>query len=510
MAALVICVAAWAVEATAGDGPLFIAKVVEEQAEVYAGPGTEYYPTQQLGRGEKVDVYQREGRGWLAIRPPEGSFSWVAASQMKITGEAGIAVAAADDVEVWIGALADRGQRHRSQIRLARGERVELLGKRRVKTSSGEQVWLKIAPPAGEFRWLRESSLRPLRDEPVSPEIAARAQTSAGEDKTARMMEFADLPRKKAPIKPSLPPAEPTVSALVSAPAVAKKSAIKIIDLAPPEASPAFHSVADDSAHAEAIQSVHYDEAQDSAAPRKSLAGDGFVARRRRAAPVRSPESPRLASGALASGSPARSGRDFSSRPAADDPRRAPVKALPSVRARPVESSADFQAQLEELEVELSLMVSRPQSTWNLSALKERAAQLTDTGATPIERGQARLLAQKIQAFEDKFNVAQSPNGLEAVPAQPRAAFLADDPHYDGEGWLKEVLAPRGASAAPYALVDEEGKRICLVASLPGRSLTPYLNKKVGVYGKRGYHAELKTPHLTAERVVDLESVVRR
>jgi hypothetical protein len=36
-----------------------------------------------------------------------------------------------------------------------------------------------------------------------------------------------------------------------------------------------------------------------------------------------------------------------------------------------------------------------------------------------------------------------------------------------------------------------------------------YVNKQVGLYGRRGYIESLQTPHVTAERVIDLERVVR-
>ena len=62
---------------------------------------------------------------------------------------------------------------------------------------------------------------------------------------------------------------------------------------------------------------------------------------------------------------------------------------------------------------------------------------------------------------------------------------------------------------APYAVVDEDGKPLCFVTPSPGMNIGRYVNKQVGLYGRRGYIESLKTPHVTAERVIDLDRVVR-
>jgi SH3-like domain-containing protein len=50
-----------------------------EQATVHCGPDKTYYPTSLLKRGDSVDVYHQTDNGWAAIRPPQGSFDWLAA-----------------------------------------------------------------------------------------------------------------------------------------------------------------------------------------------------------------------------------------------------------------------------------------------------------------------------------------------------------------------------------------------------------------------------------------------
>src|SRR5262245_35201887 len=73
-----LAVALCAATALSEDSP-YEAYVCVEQADVVAGAGHRFYATDRLSRGTKVEIYREEPSGWLAIRPPEGSFSWVPA-----------------------------------------------------------------------------------------------------------------------------------------------------------------------------------------------------------------------------------------------------------------------------------------------------------------------------------------------------------------------------------------------------------------------------------------------
>ena len=50
-------------------------------ATVRCGPGDSFYATDELKAGTEVEVWQRRD-GWLAIRPPDSSFSLVPAAQL--------------------------------------------------------------------------------------------------------------------------------------------------------------------------------------------------------------------------------------------------------------------------------------------------------------------------------------------------------------------------------------------------------------------------------------------
>ena len=154
-------------------------------------------------------------------------------------------------------------------------------------------------------------------------------------------------------------------------------------------------------------------------------------------------------------------------------------------------------------------MLAQDRSTWNLAGLRQQVEAAVESGSDPIERGRARLLLDKIKQFETTFDATDiGPIGTTAgSTGEPAAGSLAD-PRYDAKGWLKPVIS-KNKPTAPYAVVDEDGKPLCFVTPSPGMNIGRYVNKQVGLYGRRGYIETLKTPHVTAERVIDLERVVR-
>ena len=79
-----VCIVMYADNAAAQQPFPYVAYVVHADAYVRSGPGQRYYPTQQLPQGFAVEVYRHDGAGWCAIRPPEGSFSWIAAHEVRL------------------------------------------------------------------------------------------------------------------------------------------------------------------------------------------------------------------------------------------------------------------------------------------------------------------------------------------------------------------------------------------------------------------------------------------
>src|SRR5262249_14268174 len=59
--------------------PLYTATVKVPEVRVRSGPSDDekMYPTSRLHQGDKVEVVKERDDGWLEIKPPSGSFSWI-------------------------------------------------------------------------------------------------------------------------------------------------------------------------------------------------------------------------------------------------------------------------------------------------------------------------------------------------------------------------------------------------------------------------------------------------
>ena len=149
LAVLVSC-GVWTASPAAGDqAPPYKAYVTAADVYVRSGPGQTYYPTDKLKKGQEVEVYRHDPGGWYAIRPPEGSFTWVSGRYLK-AGVDSLAVVTDDRVAARVGSRFSN-IRDVIQVRLDKAEVVEVMEK---KSASGGNVWYKIAPPSGEFRWV--------------------------------------------------------------------------------------------------------------------------------------------------------------------------------------------------------------------------------------------------------------------------------------------------------------------------------------------------------------------
>ena len=154
----------------------YTASVRVPQAEVRSGPGQNHYATDRLKLGQTVEVHRHSDDGWAGIRPPAGSFSWVPARDLKPVGN-GLAQVVRAQAPAYVGSRISPS-RDAIQIRLDEGESVEILAE---QSLDGEN-WYKIAPPAGEFRWIAQSDLAggPEPDRPEGPASTATAASPEG------------------------------------------------------------------------------------------------------------------------------------------------------------------------------------------------------------------------------------------------------------------------------------------------------------------------------------------
>jgi hypothetical protein len=191
-------------------------RVLADHTYLRSGPGDDYYPTERLLQGDTVEVWAIDPAGHVAVRPVEGSFSWVRGDDLRHEppaaggdfGAAKVGVVIADGALSRVGSQINE-LRHVAQVRLEAGERVQVLGHERIERGRHAGTWVRIAPPAGEFRWARLADLEsPPGVEParlsaaVAAEAARAAISEAGESVAAVMAQA------RAPLPDPGPPAE--------------------------------------------------------------------------------------------------------------------------------------------------------------------------------------------------------------------------------------------------------------------------------------------------------------
>ena len=409
------------------------AYVTAEDVYVRSGPGKSYYPTDKLKMGQEVEVYRHDPGGWYAIRPPKGSFSWVSPRLVEI-GKDGLATVTGDRLAARVGSR-HSDVRDVVQVRLDRGELVEVLQSGRSATGEQLQRWCKIAPPAGEFRWVYGKFVDP--DFPVD-----------GIRKTTG---------DHSPVVQHSASGSGTIAA--AAPATS-----------------------------------------DAAAPVGSRAGTPSAVRAaghsvRSAAPVSRDSRHTVVQGTAA---------------AASD------RVCPAVAMRHI-SPEEFRAEVDDLEMRLSVMVVEEPTVWEFDDLADRAEGLLAEAETAVERGRARLLAGKITRLADikrrydavastrrRVELARaSTTHLSHAPGQVSPAAERED-RYDGMGRLTRVVSPK-VGAPRYALVNEQGDVACYLTPAPDVNLRRYEGQRVGVTGVTGLMLQPRAKHVAAKHVTLLD-----
>ena len=378
------------------------AQITTAGAAVRSGPAESYYQTGTLAVGETVEIYQRRPDGWCAIRPPESSFSWVFARHVVPLGD-GLGRIDKDGVPARIGSNLT-GQRDVTQVLLDEGEIVRVIDE---QTHDGE-TWFKIAPPAGEFRWIHAGSIR-------SDAEQANIQT--------------EIPT--APITEWRPVA---------------KSNRQMADM-----------TTDNENQGVMLASTELD----------AVAAEGSAA---------------------------------------------PVAA----------ASGQIDRQVADLELRLSRMVIEPTGTWDVGQMERDAEQLLSQSQTVADRDAVQATLTKIDRFASIHRRYAQTGGITSVAAQnpttgaggtassgTGTASPSEAGRYDAVGILRPVVSRR-PGAPQFALVDERGQVVSFVTPSPDVNLQPYLGRRVGVVGSRGFMPEFRRNHVVAGRISPLETTMVR
>ena len=511
----------------------YVAYVVHTDTYVRSGPGQRYYPTGQLPQGFTVEVYRHDADGWCAVRPPEGSFSWVPAHEVRRV-ENGLAEVAAEKTVTRVGSTLSVS-RSAVQVLLERGERVAVLPAQQGDDSS----WLRVKPPAGEFRWIAAGDLG--RQAPM--ELAPATSTTG---KWSRV-KFRGRPKSQQTSTDN------AVSGGVSA--TGQSSGF---DHLVQTSSETGAIASNHSAQVATLDSGHVDIVAGSPAELQ------LAQFQRNAQTFQAP-------GLLGQQAPPTANSSPNSSNQATVPR---VHLGSSNVGHDATSSANQHERVIELQLRLSQIVSQPPPTWNFEQVTSEANNLLQSTDSAAERGELRDLLDRIARFRRiRAGYTQAPaasmvavtptpgvtppaNAIttaEPVEADATTAEIQEDypvptlgppvdpmaeivhsvrdrvredfdqnvssdsgegnssgqQTYDAVGLLKPVVSRR-QGAPQYALVDDSGNVISFVTPTPDLNLKPYIGRRVGVNGTRGFINEYRRNHVTAGRITQVDGTIRR
>jgi hypothetical protein len=483
------------------------ATIAAEPASVRSGPGEEFYETTHLRLGDEVEVYRHDPHGWCAIRPPQGSFSYVPAEYLKGVDD-GLAETTVAGVKSFVGSSLGE-HRDRSHVSLRRGERVELLEK------PAAEGLCKIAPPAGEFRWVHEKCLTRLG--PIAGDASAVGAGDPGSvDQGGTDQGAAD----RGDERPSAPSAKWRAAPRTTA----------------------FH-VPDDP------QPAH------DARPTSGPASEGGVGQRsasdNHSVSVRKSRRPTLPQRGWIR--PSFSAAEEADEPGDASPPLPPApmeKVVETTPASPPPGDEFLGAALDEINLELARVVCQPKNRWTLEPVRDATKEVLRRAEAPADRVRARRLLDRIAQFEEvrrqslglpatvtdetSFKMAaaeKTPGGGPPAPRSPGRPVTAEagappkpaaesasatpvppnweDPRFDGSGRLVP-LEKRGDGDPQFLLVDDQGVARYFVTAAPGVNLRAYRDRVVGITGSRTEDLERGKPHLTAQRVTLLSDAPPR
>ena len=142
----------------------YTATVVQTTADVLSGPGEKMYATNRLGKGSKVTVVGKREGGWLAIEPPEGSFSWVNARFLQPSEDRRHAIVvsrAGAPVPILIGS---RLVEDPPTVRGSELKPGTILWTSWQKMSTDEGYLVQVVPPPSEVRYIRADAVSTTPD----------------------------------------------------------------------------------------------------------------------------------------------------------------------------------------------------------------------------------------------------------------------------------------------------------------------------------------------------------
>lgn len=469
-------------------------RVLADLTYLRSGPGDDYYPTERLDAGTAVEVWAVDPSGYVAVRPVAGSYSWLRASDVDAVaagiGEAPPAEGRSIGVIVTDGAVARVGSqinalRHAAQVSLEAGERVQVIDEVRIAEGRHAGLWVRIEPPAGEFRWARMADLEtpPGFVPPAAFATAAQAGPAGQSADNSAAIGEALTAIKDASVA--------VAQAVNDAGAVSAKTQVPPTGMPLPTGMPSPAGMPPPESRP---------PAGFASAPNPPPQPLGFI-----------PSARKLFVGWLPMGT------------GVLDP-ATPIMPGP-VAVGVVSASGD---ELADIDLALSLAVTGPAEAWNLAPVRERLRQVAARTATDMDRTRVEALDARLSRFEmiqsrhRTLAAAAVPttdaslqlggmwSSLSTIGGRPiRPGVLPGGASADGQptwtppdmtetsGRLATVVSRR-PDAPRWAVVDQSNNVIAFITPQTGVNLAPMVGQDISVRGARGYMPEYKRPYVVA------------
>lgn len=432
----------------ADDSFPYSACINADGAEYRSGPGRDYYACGALTKGQAVEVYRHDLGGWCAIRPPDDSFSWVPADKLSI-GEDGLASVLEAGVEARVGSLLHDARSVR-QVKLKRGEQVQILATVPFGSQPDAPDWCKISPPAGEFRWVNEKQLdRGVRltaaaqDDPdADVQLAGYAEQDSADGEAGGEKQW---------FKQTGGSPDPRM----------ELDAINLALAATAAADPSEWSFDELRTRAEGAWERARTAEQRDRAKRILKQIDRFERIQERQAAVQ----------------------------------QTAQQLAEQQRERQVAEEESDEADVVRPTIERKPARTQPRSTAARPARRRRAGMTFGATGIPAIRDPQVVRAAAVVPLEENAASSESPDLETAADGRP----------FDGAGRLTRVIS-KGVGSPQYALLDKSGRLRSYVSAAPGVNLQRYLGHEVGVTGLQGYLPEMAAQHVMAKRVTLLEN----
>ncbi|MCA9212126.1 MAG: hypothetical protein KDB27_03600 [Planctomycetales bacterium] len=473
-----ICIAAPPTVVRANSFP--ITAYLQQPAQIHSGPGEQFYATQTLAVGDAVEIYKTTDDGWCGIRPLPDSFSLVPEDAIQSSEAPGIAIVMREGLRTRVGSHLGNEQ-HVKYVTLNKGESVRSLG---LAETPG---WLKIAPPAGEFRWIHR---RFLGSEKPSNTHAVEIHESVAQ------VSFDDVAQTQK----------------------------RQLDL---DGAPVGTSVRQSLVQSQLENSDPQGISGELVASAKPLSGMSTT-------PIESVNPPEPIVQPIAA-------RTQSAAPDSTWTVRSDSRSV----HEPLQQANDFHAELQQINVALTQVVVQETSKWDLTDVRRSAERIVDSAQKQDDRQAARELLRRIAEFESlqrrHDGLATPQSGRDISPEQfvaasrrraeqrsnarrstqpavddnvELASFLQannrsqrNEPVANGpganthEGWLMPVVTAN-LNLPKYAITDNDGKILSFVSGGTGVNLQRYVRQYVTLQGESGFNQTLNKNHLVATRVV--------